>query len=100
MFCYQMTSECNDDAVLVWAVCGRPGPVRGRLAGGGGVGLRRIGRPGGPGELADGRGSDRGGLPVAGLLVLRLASAAAGRRRPRGPVPAGLAAGGAAEPAG
>jgi hypothetical protein len=29
MFCYRMDSERNDDAVLVWAVRGRPGPVRG-----------------------------------------------------------------------
>ena len=29
MFCYQMASKRNDDAVLVWAVRGRPGPVRG-----------------------------------------------------------------------
>ncbi len=77
-----------------------PGPVRGRLAGRGGGFRGRICWSRRTSEPHDGRGLDRRVLPVAGLLVIRVAATDARRRGAGGPAPAGLEARGAAQQAG
>ena len=88
--------------IPVRAVRRWPGTVRGRLAGRDGGFRGRMGsaRSRWASESADGRGLDRGVLPVAGLLVSGVAAADAGQRGLGGPVPWGLKARGAAEPEG
>src|SRR3984957_15988052 len=71
MLCYQLASEGDDDPILVRAVRRRLGPVRGRLAGRGGGGIRRrVGRPRGAGQPGGGGGRDRGGPGGGGWLVV------------------------------